>query len=74
MKPHPQIFRTALDRMRVGAAEAAMVGDSLVHDVHGARAVGMQGVLLARGETPAVHADITVIRSLTELADRLSHA
>ncbi len=68
MKPHPAIFRTALDRMRVSAAEAVMVGDSVSHDVQGARRVGMRGVLLARGGPPVgLDADVVAIRSLREL-------
>ena len=69
MKPHPSIFRAALDRMGVAAAEAAMVGDSLVHDVRGALEVGMRGVLLWRSApSPRLDADVPVIRSLDELA------
>jgi HAD superfamily hydrolase (TIGR01509 family) len=68
MKPNPAIFRTALDLMGVPAAEAAMVGDSLAHDVAGARAAGMRGILLARGAVPSrIDPEIEVIRSLTEL-------
>jgi HAD superfamily hydrolase (TIGR01662 family) len=68
MKPHPNIFRAALDLMQVRPEEAAMVGDSLVHDVNGARRVGMHAVLIARGTPPpAVDDDVVVIRSLREL-------
>lgn len=68
MKPHPEIFQAALDLMRVPAADAAMVGDSLAHDVAGARAIGMRGILLARGPVPAsLPSDLEVIRSLGEL-------
>ncbi len=66
MKPHPDIFRTALARMRVAASEAVMVGDSLSHDVRGACRVGMRGVLIARRAAPAA-TDVAVIRSLREL-------
>jgi putative hydrolase of the HAD superfamily len=48
-KPHPSIFRTALRLMAVAPDEAVMVGDSFRHDIEGARAVGMRGVLLRRG-------------------------
>lgn len=73
MKPHPSIFREALERMQVTAAEAVMVGDSLLHDVLGARRAGMRGILLARGpRAEGVEADISVIRSLTELAALVS--
>jgi putative hydrolase of the HAD superfamily len=72
MKPHPSIFQAALDRMGVTADEAAMVGDSLLHDVIGARRAGMRGILLARGSrTGPIDADIPVIRSLAELPDAL---
>jgi putative hydrolase of the HAD superfamily len=73
MKPHPSIFRAALELMQVGAGEAAMVGDSLAHDVRGARQAGMHGVLLTRGaETIAgIDVDVPVIRSLRELPDLL---
>jgi len=68
LKPHPSIFQTALERAGVRASEAAMVGDSLSHDVDGARRVGMRGILLVRGgEAPDVDDDVDVIRSLTEL-------
>jgi putative hydrolase of the HAD superfamily len=68
MKPHPSIFRAALELMQVPAADAVMVGDSLAHDVAGARAAGMRGILLARGRHAAgLDDDVPVIRSLAEL-------
>ncbi len=69
MKPDPRIFQEALARMQVPAEQAVMVGDSLAHDVFGARNVGMRGVLLDRSDRAVViDPAITVIRSLTELA------
>jgi FMN phosphatase YigB (HAD superfamily) len=46
-----------------------MVGDSLVHDVNGARQIGMRGILLARGDRAhgPSDADVPVICSLHEL-------
>jgi HAD superfamily hydrolase (TIGR01662 family) len=69
LKPHPSIFETALARAGVEARNALMVGDSLAHDVEGARRVGMRGVLLHRGSGPVpdVHVDVPVIRNLTDL-------
>ena len=72
MKPHPSIFSAALELLNVPAADAVMVGDSLKHDVEGALRVGMQAVLLNRGDTAAPRiaaADhrVPVIRSLREL-------
>ena len=70
LKPHPSIFESALELLCVSAAESVMVGDSLLHDVEGARRVGMRGVLIQR----SVHtlgdeiADgVPVIRHLSEL-------
>ena len=72
MKPDPRIFREALDRMDVRASRAVMVGDSLAHDVIGARQVGMRGVLLDRGASAQTDdPELTVIRSLRELTEVL---
>jgi|TARA_B110000263_G_scaffold229552_1_gene223400 HAD superfamily hydrolase (TIGR01662 family) len=77
MKPHPSIFESALHAMGVDAADALMVGDSLSHDVAGARGLGMQAVWLDRsgrgqdqgqqGQTGAEELDVSVITSLDEL-------
>jgi putative hydrolase of the HAD superfamily len=68
LKPHPSIFRAALEQMGVKAGHAAMVGDSVAHDVAGARLVGMRPILIARGDAPeAGVTDVPVIRSLYEL-------
>ena len=71
MKPHPNIFRAAMGLMRVEPDEAVMVGDSLSHDVEGARRAGMRGILLARGPAPAGIDEIDVIRTLRELPGRI---
>jgi len=67
LKPHPSIFEAALSQAGVEARASLMVGDSLAHDVEGARAVGMRGVLLHRGEGPPPDVDVPVIRNLTDL-------
>jgi putative hydrolase of the HAD superfamily len=73
MKPHPAIFRAALDLMAVTADQAVMVGDSVAHDIAGARQIGMRGVLLARGSSPSdLDPDVAVIQSLRELPALLS--
>jgi putative hydrolase of the HAD superfamily len=73
MKPHPSIFRAALELMGVAAADAVMVGDSLPHDVLGARQAGMDSVLIARGERRVdVGHNVPVIRTLTELPALIS--
>src|SRR3954471_12691254 len=52
MKPHPSIFEAALKLTNVAADEAMMVGDSLAHDISGARRVGMRAVLVHRSDDP----------------------
>ena len=68
MKPHPSIFRAALTQAGVTAEESLMVGDSLMHDVLGARRLGMRAVLLSRGGVPpGCPDDVPVITTLKEL-------
>ena len=68
-KPGAGIFERAL-ALAGGCAEGALhTGDSLEHDVAGARAAGLRPVLVARaGPPPAVPAGVSVIGSLAELA------
>ena len=51
-KPHPDMFRTALDLLGVPPGRAAMVGDNWERDVCGARAVGMRAVWISHGRVP----------------------
>jgi putative hydrolase of the HAD superfamily len=69
-KPHPEIFHWALEQAKVKPAEAIHVGDHLDADVAGARAVGIQAVLIDRRDRfqPAdVPEGVPLIRTLTEL-------
>jgi HAD superfamily hydrolase (TIGR01549 family) len=50
VKPHPTIFRAALQQLEVEPAAAVMVGDSLEEDVEGARALGMRAILIDRDD------------------------
>jgi putative hydrolase of the HAD superfamily len=43
-KPHPQMFSTALERLRCDPRHAAMVGDSWAADILGARAAGIRAI------------------------------
>jgi putative hydrolase of the HAD superfamily len=65
-KPDPAIFRAALDRLGAAAEGAVHVGDSLEHDVAGARAAGLEAVLVARNGAAAPDA-VRTVRSLAEL-------
>ena len=81
LKPHPAIFEAALASIGVAAAEAVMVGDSVKHDIEGARQIGMQAILVRRNgdglssplarRLEAGYEDVPVIQSLSELPDLL---
>jgi putative hydrolase of the HAD superfamily len=47
VKPHPAIYRQALDALDVAPAEAFFVGDRLTVDVAGPQKIGMRAVLVA---------------------------
>jgi HAD superfamily hydrolase (TIGR01549 family) len=57
LKPHPALFRKALDALDVPAPDAVMVGDSLRADVLGAKLLGMVAVWKrpSRGEQEPAH-------------------
>ena len=72
VKPHRSIFEAALAALDVPPEQAAMVGDSAVDDVEGARALGMRAVLLDR---EGLHPEWEgAIRSLDELPAALGLA
>jgi putative hydrolase of the HAD superfamily len=65
-KPDPAIFRAALQRLGATADGAVHVGDSLEHDVAGARAAGLEAVLVARNGAVAPEG-VRAVRSLADL-------
>lgn len=77
LKPHRAIFEAALAMIGVAANSAVMVGDSVKHDVEGARQIGMRAILVRRSgdglSSPLPHGlgpgyeDVPVIQSLSEL-------
>jgi HAD superfamily hydrolase (TIGR01549 family) len=72
MKPHPRIFRHALENLSLSPEETMMVGDSLRADVRGAQALGMTAVWRrrdsAREDAEGVEPDY-VVDSLWELTE-----
>lgn len=70
-KPDKRIFDLALEKAGAKAEEAVHVGDVYEIDVVGARAAGIDPVLLITDNSPAP-ADVTVIRSLPELIARVA--
>lgn len=77
-KPHPGIFKLALERLNLAPEATIHVGDSYPADVLGARGVGIQPVFIDRfdgGHAPRLPDDereaVPVIRDLFELLDLL---
>jgi putative hydrolase of the HAD superfamily len=71
-KPDPAIFRAALAALGVAPDEALYVGDLYDVDVVGARAAGMEAVLLVPDAAgPGPGPDCRRISSLAVLADDL---
>ncbi len=69
-KPHPRIFQWALDKADVPPETVIHAGDHLDADVEGARAVGIEGVLIDRAgrySPEEVPDGVQVITSLEEL-------
>jgi putative hydrolase of the HAD superfamily len=65
-KPSPLIFERALGLVGGAAADAVHVGDSLEEDVAGARAAGIEPILVRRDGSPGP-AGVRTISSLLEL-------
>jgi putative hydrolase of the HAD superfamily len=66
-KPAPQVFERALEIAGVPASDAIHVGDDVEADVEGARAMGIEPVLVLR-EDGAGPPGVRTIRTLAELA------
>lgn len=73
-KPGPVIFQEAVERLGGDPSAVAMVGDRLSTDIQGAKAAGLQAILVLSGistreeaETGPVHPDY-IFADITELA------
>jgi putative hydrolase of the HAD superfamily len=66
-KPHPTIFRAALELLGVEPPEAAMVGDSVEDDVEGALALGMRAFLIDREGRYAESHNPVAVEALPDL-------
>jgi HAD superfamily hydrolase (TIGR01509 family) len=69
MKPHPAVFRLALEELGASPEEAVMVGDDLCADIEGGLAVGMRAVWVRRppDRTDEPPEGVPSIRRLDEL-------
>jgi len=71
-KPSPALYELALQRANVIADYTLHIGDSYIHDVLGARTVGMTPVLLDRaGRLQESNVDCLLVHSLTGLLELL---
>ncbi len=71
-KPSPSLYELALQRADSIADYTLHIGDSYIHDVLGARAVGITPVLLDRaGRLQESNVDCLLVHSLTELLELL---
>lgn len=66
-KPDPELFARALALAEREAGGALHVGDSVEHDVAGARAAGIAAVLVDRDATARSPCDVAVVRDLEGL-------
>ena len=66
-KPAPEVFRRALELAGAEPEEATHVGDDVAADVEGARALGIEPVLVLR-EGGAAPPGVRTVRTLAELA------
>ena len=64
-KPHPEFYRSVERELNAKPAEILLVGDSIMHDVNGARSAGWHAVHLNR------RADVTGERSIASLTGLL---
>jgi putative hydrolase of the HAD superfamily len=69
-KPHPKIFKKALDMAGVSAAKSLMIGDSLEADILGAKAAGLQ-VLHFNAHGEDAHSHAPIVHSLEEIKQYL---
>lgn len=76
-KPSSDFFQLALRDLGIKPEEAAMIGDDILTDVHGAQEIGMQGILVKTGKyredmakNSGVKPDM-VLQSMADLARRL---
>ncbi|MGA7192959.1 MAG: HAD family hydrolase [Anaerolineales bacterium] len=75
-KPHPSIFRSALDYFQIKPNQAVMVGDLMETDILGAHQIGMKSIWITRRAIKtATHIKVkpdVVVASLSEIPALLS--
>jgi len=65
-KPHPQIFKHALEASQVSADQALMIGDSFEADIEGSLQMGFQAIHFNVHNEP-LHTHCPIVTSLEEI-------
>jgi len=66
-KPHPFMFKLALEKLNLKADEVCMIGDSFKKDIEGATRLGIKSFWLTNGINPIERDNITCISDLGEI-------
>ncbi|MBO0811388.1 MAG: HAD family hydrolase [Microlunatus sp.] len=69
-KPHPEIYRAALDQLGIDATAALFVGDTYAADYDGPRRLGIRALLIDPGRSAPVP-EQDRLAGLVDLGDRL---
>lgn len=67
VKPHEQMFETALRRADIDPARGVMIGDKYENDMEGAKRAGLATVAYGAEDGPAVDYRITDLRELLDV-------
>ena len=70
-KPKPEIYKYALDKAGVTAAESLMIGDDWIADVEGAKSFGLSVIYFDVFDDKFEADEVKVIKKLIELRDHL---
>ena len=70
-KPHPKIFKTALNKLKIPANKTLHIGDQPLSDLQGAKQVGITPILLDREKTSEIKV-FPIINSLIEIETLLN--
>jgi len=71
MKPHPDVFKYALSKLKVRPEEAIFVGDNVEADCKGAENAGLHSLLIDRKENEEL-GDLKTITDLKEILSRIN--
>lgn len=71
MKPDPEVFHYALEKLKIAPSEAIFIGDEIETDYKGAQKAGLTAFLIERGDKPQDES-LNRISSLKDLLNLIS--